>query len=146
MNVKKEYISMLVHTAERECAKKEALDPLTTAALLSQAATLPMNVANGMVKGVGQYGIPLAILWYFTKYIGIPTVAGYAAGHSLAKSTSTSKDDLKAAENNALAKETVRRTQALKDMPTVNAEAPTGKDLMAHAGGPDFGSAYDTNY
>ena len=141
MNVKKDYISMLVHTAERKWSNKEAIDPLTAAAILAGAAQIPGKMAIGMAKGVGQYGVPLAILWYFTKYIGIPTVAGYAAGHSLAKSTSTSKDDLRAAENNALARETVRRTQALKQMPTVNAETPVGKDLMNHAGGGiDYGT------
>ena len=128
MNAQKEFIHWLVATADNKYSKKEA-------GVLGDIALATGGFGTGAVLNtvgnIGKLAPAGAFLWYFTKYIGIPTLAGYALGNSLARSTSPSPDDLEAAENNALAKETIRRTKSLEKMPSVT--APTQekkKDMM----------------
>ena len=129
MDAKKEFIHWLVTTADNKYSKKEATGYLADMALAATGfgTGAVLNTAGNIAKTVPA----AAFLWYFTKYIGIPTLAGYALGNSLAKSTSPSPDDLEAAENNALAKETIRRTKSLEKMPSVTAPVQEKKkDMM----------------
>lgn len=131
MDTRKAYIGMLVEAAEKKYARKEAIGP--GAFLLLDAASRSAGAGAGVVmesaKGVASMAIPIACMYLFGKYLAIPAFAGYAMGSSLAKSTSPSKHDLEAAENNALAKETLRRTQLLEKMPTVTPQQ-RNKDMM----------------
>lgn len=131
MNAQKEFIHLLVATADKKYSRKEAMGPVMATTLANMAGGVS-GVVTTAARGVAQLGLPAAFLYYFTKYIGIPTLAGYAIGHSLAQSTSPSPDDLEAAENNALAKETIRRTKSLEKMPSVTPENEMGKkkDMM----------------
>lgn len=133
MDVKKSYIGMLTATAERihgnekpAPAVKIAMTPLVAGSLLAGSAW-------GLVKAAGsgaiKAGVPTAAFYYFLKYIGIPAGVGYILGDSLATSTSPNKDDLRTAENNALAKETVNKTKELEKMPSVQPVNKPPKDL-----------------
>lgn len=132
MDAKKEFIHLMVATADRKYNRKEASVGGSLALMaLAQAGGTAGAFLQSAASGAAKVGVPAAFLYYFTKYIGIPTLAGYAMGHSLAKSTSPSPDDLEAAENNALAKETFRRMKALEGMPSVTAqENDKKKDMM----------------
>lgn len=131
-NLRKEYIGMLVHVAEKKYAKKAAFDPAAGFYALDWAtrgAGGMAGLAGAAAKGVASVAVPIACMYLFGKYLAIPAFAGYMLGHSYAKSTSPSENDLEAAENNALAKETERRTTALKDMPSVTPQT-RDKDMM----------------
>lgn len=132
IDLQKEYGNMLgAAVAYKASLKKAGEDELL--------AAVPGGVAMAAAKGAMKVGVPMAALWLFTKYLAIPSFVGYAMGHSLAKSTSPNKDDLEIAENNALAKETRRRTEALRKMPTVEPRQ-SNRDLMTRGG--DFGEVY----
>lgn len=129
IDTRHEYIGMLVAAADRKYAGKQAVDPITALYAITQSAGMATGVLGAGAKVVSSYAIPAAALWLFGKYMAIPAFAGYAMGHSLGTSTSPSKNDLEAAENNALAKETMRRTKALESMPTVTPQ-PRNKDMV----------------
>jgi len=128
-DVRKSYIDMLTATAERihkPVARKEA----SWGAVFGwPAAGAAYGIGKGLVSKSFEWGIPMGALLYFTKYIGIPAGIGYILGDTLATSTSPSKDDLRTAENNALAKETVNKTKELENMPSVKPIDRTPKDL-----------------
>lgn len=129
-DVRSEYIGMLVHAAERKYAKKEAGAELLLAAdLASRGVGTVGGLTKAGFKAVSGYAVPLGAMYLFGKYIAIPMFASYALGGALARSTSPSKADLEAAENNALAKETERRTSLLQGMPSVTPQ-PRNKDMV----------------
>lgn len=125
-NVRDSYIKMFAATAERvnnKPASKKAND------WFLRPLGLALGTAKAGGRGLVELGMPTAAFWYFLKYIAFPAGAGYLLGDSLATSTSPSKDDLRAAENNALAKETVNKTKELEDLPAIHPQDRTPKDM-----------------
>lgn len=136
MDVKKSYIGMLTATAERihgnekpAPAVKIAAGPLVWGSLAAALGGSAWGLAKAAGSGAVKAGVPTAAFYYFLKYIGIPAGVGYILGDSLATSTSPNKDDLRTAENNALAKETVNKTKELEKMPSVQPVNKPPKDL-----------------
>lgn len=144
-DLRKEYIGMLVRTAEKKYAGKKAFDPAAGFFALDTASRVgggALGVAGAAAKGVASVAVPIACMYLFGKYLAIPAFAGYMLGNSYARSTSPSDNDLEAAENNALAKETERRTEALKSMPAVTPQS-RDKDMMTRRSDTSsFGEAF----
>lgn len=148
IDVRHEYMGMLATAAQKKYARKEALSPIVTAAgvhagadLIGRSGGAGIGAMKAIAKGGAAYAVPLAALYLFSKYLAIPAFAGYAVGHSLATSASPSKSDLEAAENNALAKETMRRTKLLEKMPAVS-PISRDKDMMTRRSAFSMEEAY----
>jgi len=129
IDVRHEFLGMLAAAAANKHARKEASIPLGSAYLLAEGGGAAAGLFRSAAKGAAAYAVPAAALYIFSKYLAIPAFAGYAMGNSMARSMSPSKADLDTAENNALAKETMRRTKLLEQMPSVTPQR-RDKDMM----------------
>jgi hypothetical protein len=146
IDVRHEYMGMLAAAAGKKYAKKEAalsgtIGVLGALDLAGRGTGAGIGALKSVAKAGAAYAVPLAAMYLFSKYLAIPAFAGYAMGHSLATSASPSKADIEAAENNALAKETMRRTKALEGMPSVTPQA-RNKDMMTRRSMFDAEEAY----
>ena len=140
IDVRHEYKGMLAAAAEKKYARKEAT-LLSAFDFAGRVGGAGLGALGTVAKAGAAYAVPLAAMYLFSKYLAIPSFAGYAMGHSLATSMSPSKADIEAAENNALAKETMRRTKALEGMPAVTPQA-RNKDMMTRRSAFDMEEAY----